>query len=209
MSQRIRDIVGYSAVNDRLGDRIDDFVKCHHDGFNDYKSIMDFIGALDVPTDYKVRSKACIIHEQIKARLIQRFFNEPDVTIGEWRGVFGLQFEDEFLIRVKKFLKGGSISNYPTPQHKTIMKQGVLEGFPDKPTFIISGYLPDRTLTEIVGVYLACWSADGLQWFKKIGGDGFEQGIIEFEGTPLQPTGTTRVRVRATGSNTKTGTANE
>lgn len=187
---------------------MDRFKTCIQEAFKDYLAIIQFAMSLGRPVDYKIRTRAGIIHEQIKARLLDEFKNDSTIEMNEWKGIFALKFDNEIFVRVKKFTKGGNISNFPTTQHKQFLKQFLIEGFPDQPTFIFSGYEPNKSWTDITGVYLACWSADGLEWLCKIGESSIEQMPIEFP-IPKTATGEKRVRVsRKSKPDTKTGTDN-
>lgn len=191
-----------SALDGRL-DRIKD---CFYSGFSDYTKIMNSVLEQGAPVSYKIRTKASIVHEQVKGRLMQEFSGDDSITIDEWKGIFALKFSDDIFLRIKKLSKGGSIASYATKQHRQFLKQQQIEGFPETPTFVVAGYMTDSIWSDITGVYLACWAGNGLQWFYKIGEAGIEQGSLDFtKSEPIVPT--KRVKVSASKSS-KTGTGN-
>ncbi|MBK7884873.1 MAG: hypothetical protein IPJ81_14635 [Chitinophagaceae bacterium] len=61
------------------------------------------------------------------------------------------------------------------------MKQGQIDGFPAKPTFLFAGYIPDKTWSAIKGIYVACWQNDTLEWVDEFGKYTAEQAILDFD----------------------------
>lgn len=72
----------------------------------------------------------------------------------------------------------------------------VSSGVPDKPTFVIGGYIPNSTYTELKGIYLGCWGPDGLEWFTKVGEYVVEQAKLVFpEFAEVQTKKRTKIKV--------------
>lgn len=193
----MRQIKSYQEFSETLGqDNIDIIMTEFQQGFLDSVKVVDYGNQLGVPVEYEMRTKASLAHDHIKARLRERFSNSDFIEMNKWNGVFGLKFGDDFFCRIKKFLRGGEVSAILTSQQDAFNKQQSITGFPDKPTFITIGYYANLPWTEIVGVYAACWSANGLEWFNKLGGEGFIQLSLQFPQTGTPKTGTKRVKVK-------------
>jgi hypothetical protein len=61
------------------------------------------------------------------------------------------------------------------------MQQLQIEGFPEKPTFLFAGYIPDKSWSTIKGVYVACWIGKVLEWVDEFGKYSTEQTTIDFD----------------------------
>jgi hypothetical protein len=193
MARKIR---SFQESYDILKPYIENYVECVRKAFADFIQINQFKNTLDVYTEFEIRTRANIIHDFVCARLAQTFGSTPEIEVGKWNQVFALKFGELLFLRNKKFKKEGSVSNYATPSHKSFLKQGVIEGMPDEPTFIIGGYVPNHTYTELKGIYLGCWSADGLEWFNKVGEYVVEQGRIVFPEFIEEPVTKKRTKVK-------------
>lgn len=157
-------------------------VKVIRAGFQDWIQIRSFVNMLEgVVVDYKPRTKAGIIHEHIKKYSKRTFEQIDDIVLGEFNGVFGLVVKNELFIRFKKMDKGFSVNSYFTLQHKKYLAQAQIEGFPETPTFLFAGYIPDRTWSEILGVYVACWVNDRLEWVDEFGNYSSQQAYFDFD----------------------------
>lgn len=202
----MREIKSYDDFVTTLGkDNIDIILEEFKQGFLDSVKVIDYGNQLGLPVEYEMRTKATLAHDHIKARLKERYKESSFVEMKKFNGVFGLRFGDDYLCRIKKFLRGGEVSAILTTQQDSFNKQRLLSGFPDKPTFITIGYYANLPWTEIVGVYAACWSANGLEWFNKLGGEGFIQLSIQFPQTVTTKTGTGLVKIKE-GKQKKIGT---
>lgn len=106
-----------------------------------------------------------------------------------------------------------SVRSLYTHQHTTYMKQGQIEGFPEKPTFLFAGYIPDRTWSTIKGIYVACWINDTLEWVDEFGKYTAEQAVLDFDQKESKTIDEIEKRIRlkrgSKGGETKTGTDNE
>jgi hypothetical protein len=203
----MRQIINFNEVQEIIGEeRMDKVVKCFYGGFEDCAKMLDFANSLGSPADYQKRSKASIIHEQIRARLSFEFQGVGGIEVNEWNGIFGLNFNNEFLCRVKKFSKGAVVSVIKTDQQKDFQKQLMIDGFPDQPTFITMGYFVNKAWTELLGVYFSCWSADGLEWFHKVGGAGFQQLTIQYPKPVIVEPATRRAKGKKKDQQKGTGT---
>jgi hypothetical protein len=129
---------------------------------------------------YKPRTKANMISDHIETYITDSFSEIPNVTAGVFNDVFGLNVSNEFFIRFKKMDKLFKTGNVNTTQQKEMQKQHQIIGFPDNPTFVFAGYIPDVTWTNVIGYYLACWDGKTLEWFDEFGNSSFEQFAIEF-----------------------------
>lgn len=205
----MREIRSYEKAYSKVKNHIEKFADCVRNGFDDFKKVNEFKNtSLDLMVDLEIGTRSSFIHDCIKARLNEAFKNEDGITVGKWNQIFAVQFDDSLFVRVKKFKGRGNVSSYSTKQHRAFMKQAVIDGIPDEHTFIFAGYIPNKTWTELVGIYLACWSADGLEWFNKVGEYVVEQAKIVFT-EPVQTTSKKRVRVKPSkDSDKKTGTDN-
>lgn len=204
----MRPIRSFLDFKERVGEEnLSKLTESFHLGFGDSVRVINFGSGLDVPVQYEMRSKACLAHDHIKSRVDNIFKDDNSVEIKKWNGIFGIKLGDDFLMRIKKFLKGGEVSCIMTFQQKSFNNQRLIKGFPDYPTFITLGYYPNQTWTGILGVYAACWTANGLLWFNKIGGgnEGFTQLEIEFP-KPVDSTPTKRRVLPKEDPEKKTGT---
>lgn len=148
--------------------------------FNSFLEVKDFANSRQI-IDFEKRTKAGIVHDHIKANIIENFAEEPNIRIGYFRRVFGIIINDELFIRFKKMDRNFKISNVLTPQHKRYMKQLDINGFPEQPTFLFAGYVPDENWLGVKGIYLACWNGELLEWLDEAGDYSFEQMTIKFE----------------------------
>lgn len=115
-------------------------------------------------------------------------------------------------IRFKKMDKEYSVRNLNTRQHLKYMKQSSIEGFPEKPTFLFAGYIPDRTWSNIKGIYIACWIGSVLEWVDEFGRYSTEQAVIDFDVENKDVFKEIEKRIKLKGGkkgDTKTGTNNE
>jgi hypothetical protein len=175
-----RKILTFEEAYDIISPYLESYLQCVRKGFADYIRINEFKNSLDVYSDFAIRTRAGIIHDRICGHITDKFREEANLIVGEWNQVFAIKFADLIFLRNKKFRHDGKVSNYYTPQHKAFLRQAIIDGFPNEPTFIIGGYIPNDTYTDLKGIYLGCWSADGLEWFTKIGEYVVEQARLVF-----------------------------
>jgi hypothetical protein len=121
--------------------------------------------------------------------------------------------QDELFIRFKKMDSTYSVKSLYTNQHTTYMKQGQIEGFPEKPTFLFAGYIPDATWSSIKGIYVACWISDTLEWVDEFGKYTAEQAVLDFDQKENKAIDEIEKRISlkrgSKGGETRTGTDNE
>lgn len=134
-----------------------------------------------LPIEFKPRTKACIIHDMIRANTLERFSHRDDVQVGEFNKVFGPNIRDELFVRFKKMNKEFGVTSILTKQHKNYLAQQRIVGFPEEPTFLFAGYIPNEAWTDIIGIYLACWNGDVLEWYDEAGKFSYEQLSLDFE----------------------------
>lgn len=158
--------------------------QCIRKGFEDWLLIREFANSLEQGmVEYHARTKANIIHEHIRKYIISGLKDKPEIKIDTFNGVFGLIIANELFIRFKKMDSGYDIRNIPTKQHLEFKAQGNIQGFPEHPTFLFAGYIPDLTWSKITGIYLACWINDTLEWVDDVGRLSLEQGILPLDAT--------------------------
>jgi hypothetical protein len=151
-------------------------------GFSDWLKIRELTNSFDGgPVNYKPRTKAGIIHDNIEKYVRSQFTGQEGIVVDDFNGVFGMVLQDSLFIRFKKMDSTYSVRSLYTNQHKRYLKQGQIEGFPDKPTFLFAGYIPDKTWSAIKGIYVACWQNDTLEWVDEFGKYTAEQAILNFE----------------------------
>lgn len=205
-----RNIISLEEASAILEPHYSNIVSSIVNGFDDYLKINDFAsGLVGGPITYEGRTKGSLIHDHIKQHISTKYGESTLIEAKKWNNIFALKVKDDFLIRFKKLDKHKKIANYQTVQHIKFMAQSLIEGFPDEPTFLFAGYIPDRTWTIIKGVYIACWNGNSIEWFDEIGKYCVQQLNI-FEQLPSEEQ-RTNLRVRLKGENkeqpdTKTGT---
>jgi hypothetical protein len=181
-------------------------------GFGDWLKIREYANTFaGGPVNYKPRTKAGIIHDHIEKYIRFAFAEKEGVIVDDYKGVFGINLQDELFIRFKKMDKEYSVRNYPTSQHSKYMKQSQIEGFPEKPTLLFAGYIPDRSWSNIKGVYVACWIGNVLEWVDEFGKYSTEQTAIEFDADNKDIFKEIEKRIKLKGGrkgDTKTGTDN-
>ena len=108
--------------------------------------------------------------------------------------------------------KDYSVTSFYTSQHGKYMKQSQIEGFPEKPTFLFAGYIPDKTWSNIKGIYIACWIGNTLEWVDEFGKYSTEQTVIDFNIDKKDVFKEIEKRIKLKGGkkgDSKTGTKNE
>jgi hypothetical protein len=183
-------------------------------GFNDWLKIREYASTLDGgPVNYKSRTKAGIIHDHIEKYVRGQFSDRENIIVDDFNGVFGMVIQEELFIRFKKMDSTYSVKSLYTNQHTTYMKQGQIEGFPEKPTFLFAGYIPDVTWSSIKGIYVACWINDTLEWVDEFGKYTAEQAVLDFDQKENKTIDEIEKRINlkrgSQGGETRTGTDNE
>jgi hypothetical protein len=159
-----------------------DLVLSIQNGFEDWLKIREHANTFEGgAVNYKPRTKAGIIHDHIEKFVRTTFEGKEGILVDNFKGVFGINLHDELFIRFKKMDKEYSVRSFHTNQHSKYMKQFQIEGFPDKPTFLFAGYIPDKTWSSIKGIYLACWIGNVLEWVDEFGKYSTEQTVITFD----------------------------
>jgi len=159
-----------------------ELVSTIQNAFADWLQLRSFSNALDGgPVNYKSRTKAGIIHDHIEKFVRATFSGRDSIAIDDYKGVFGMVVGDELFIRFKKMDQTYSIRNLDTDQHVQYMQQGQIDGFPEQPTFLFAGYIPDSTWSNIKGIYVACWIGNTLEWVDEFGKYSAEQAVLDFD----------------------------
>lgn len=183
-------------------------------GFGDWLKIREHSGTFDGgPVNYKPRTKAGIIHDHTEKYVRGHFSGREGIVVADFNGVFGMVLRDELFIRFKKMDSTYSVRSLYTHQHTEYMKQGQIDGFPQKPTFLFAGYIPDKTWSVIKGIYVACWISDTLEWVDEFGKYAAEQAILDFDQKENKAISQIEKRIKLKGRSKdgeeKTGTDNE
>lgn len=100
---------------------------------------------------------------------MESFKEHPNVRVDKVRQLITVNVDDKVIIRQKNFRGKGRVSSQQTKQHKNYLGQLEIEGLPVSATYIIGGYLLDRTGTNNLGVYFACYNGTQLERFAKLG----------------------------------------
>jgi len=181
-------------------------------GFDDWTKIREHANTFGGgPINYKPRTKAGIIHDHIEKYIRSTFAEKEGVIVDDYKGVFGINLQDELFIRFKKMDEEYSVRSFQTSQHSKYMKQAQIEGFPERPTLLFAGYIPDKSWSSIKGIYIACWLGNILQWVDESGKYSAEQTIIDFDGDEKDVFKEIKKRIKLKGGrkgDTKTGTDN-
>lgn len=115
--------------------------------------------------ELKARTKASVIHNLIIERIREAFEDVPNVTVKEYRGVFGLHFRNQLFIRFNKFNSRLEPSQARTKQRQRFEnQQTVIPGFPRKPLFLYAGYTFTPTMTGISSINISCRIKGSQEW---------------------------------------------
>lgn len=155
-------------------------VNCVRSSFDDFVKFKELFDDQVGFVQFQKRTKGSVIHDIICARVTSTFSENPDVTIGIFNKVFGMVLNDKIFLRFKKMDRSFRVSSVKTKQHRKFMNQHQIDGFPETPTFVFAGYIPNSTWTELDGVYLACWNGDILEWYDEAGNYSYEQTSFDF-----------------------------
>ena len=151
--------------------------------FRQQIEIKDFIYQNQGFFELKPRTKANIISDFIQTNITNSFSDTEGVTAGVFNDVFGLNIGNELFVRFKKMDKAFKTGNVSTTQQQNFQTQKCILGFPDQPTFVFAGYIPDSTWLNVTGFYIACWDGKTLEWFDEFGNSSYEQFEIKFDPT--------------------------
>lgn len=195
----------------RIHHQLVEAIQC---AFSDWLRLREFSSTLDGgPVNYKPRTKAGIIHDHIEKFVRANFTGRDGVIVDDFNGIFGMIVQDDLFIRFKKMDSTYSVRSLYTRQHTKYMKQGQIEGFPEKPTFLFAGYIPDKTWSVIKGIYVACWIGDTLEWVDEFGKYSAELAVLDFDAKENNVITEIEKRVKLKGGRKKggrrTGTDNE
>lgn len=163
-----RNILTFEEANQILAPHYPKIAKSILEGFEDFQKTSICISERIGFFQSKTRTKACLIHDLISNRIKLNFLGEDKIEVGEWNGIFGLKISENILIRFKKLNEDYSSSSLPTKQSRAYLKQLPIEGFPDEPTFLFAGYIPDKSWTGVKGLYITCWNGNENVWVNNI-----------------------------------------
>jgi hypothetical protein len=190
-----------------------DLITCIRSGFDDWLELRQYAnGMAGGPVNYKPRTKAGIIHDHIEKYVRGQFAGKEGIEVDDYNGIFGMVVQNELFLRFKKMDSTYSVRNLYTFQHGKYLKQGQIEGFPETPTFLFVGYIPDHTWSLIKGIYIACWLGDTLEWVDEFGKYSAEAAVLDFDAKENEAIKGIEKRIkpkRGRKGDTKTGTDNE
>lgn len=192
---KMRELLKKEEVDTLIEKYYPKIVSAIRKGFDDYLDVIRYRSGKGEMVDYSARTIASIIHDNIRMSISRLFADEPNVMTKDLNGIFGLILEGKLLIRFKKFNEDFSTSNIPTRQTISFDNQESIEGFPEIPTFLYSGYIHDGTWSSIKNIYLICREGNINRWVKDLGETSIQQNTLEFEVTE-QKTDTPRVRAK-------------
>lgn len=175
-----RRIISLETAYEALEPYLPDIVKCIREGFQDYLRLQRFVETQLKLHYTKVRTRACIVHENISAHFARRFRLHPHIQAGEWNGIFGLKIGEMLFLRVKKLNNDYSMTTSGTKQAQDYLKQLPIPGFPDAPTLLVAGYIPDPTWAYIQNICITCWQGETLHWIFDVEHYGAEQIALPF-----------------------------
>lgn len=178
-----RTMLSLADYKENLGDVHSKLTSIINLSFEDWNKIQQFSNSLSIGSViYKSRTKAGIVHDHICHRVQAEFFENVDIKVGEFNGVFGFLYKEMFFIRFKKMnSKTFNLSNVNTTQNsKYLYQASSIPGLPDKPTILYVGYTLDNTSSTIQGIYTACWDGSQLMWVDEHGVGSMEQVSFDF-----------------------------
>ncbi|MCH2042620.1 MAG: hypothetical protein MK212_00645 [Saprospiraceae bacterium] len=175
-----RKILSLESAHNILEPYLEDLVASIRNGFEDYLKISQYAQSFENKISYKVRTKASIIHEHISGHLSANFQKYPDVTAKEWNNIFGLKIKNDLFLRVKKLNPDYSITSYMTKQAKDYLRQLSIPGFPEEPTLLIAGYIPEYNWSGIRDICITCWDGEHLRWIFDVEQYAAEQIELPF-----------------------------
>jgi hypothetical protein len=142
--------------------------KVVHSGFGDFQLMVGTAGQIGLRTNLKIRTSASLIHDFIRTRAREEFYNDNTVRADEFNGMFGLLISNRMFIRFKKLKRDLQSSNVKTGQVKQFDKQQLeLPGIAGL-TFLTAGYVPNETWTAIDNIFLTCRLKGQTVWYKDL-----------------------------------------
>ncbi len=191
----MRTILNQSEAKQIFDPYVDRMVAAFQEAFNTLQYMLNAANENGPFKEYSATAKATMLHDLIKNSIREAFPNcteHQTVTVNK---IFGLRI-GELFIRFKKFNLDFSVAGIPTKQFRKYEKQMPITGFPKNPTLLIAGYIPNKTWTQISGIYLACRVGGGAEWVEPLlNKTNAAQTVFPFAADP-QPTGTPRIKVK-------------
>lgn len=201
----MRKILTLKETDEILIDYYPTIVKAIGEGFNDYLDLLNCIVQKGHMVDFRPRTIASIVNDFVKGRIKDNFYGVPGVVAKDFNEVFGLFIDNKLFIRFKKINPDFSTSNIPTKQTIDFINQQQISGFPDKPTFLFAGYMPDASWSILTNIYLLCKEGERIIWLKDLNDIRIEQRFLDFTET-VETLQTKRVKVKSTPNQTGTNT---
>lgn len=204
----MRKILTLDEAKQSFGPHAEKIVDAFQEAFDNYQQIIVSSSQTVGYIEYTRRSKATLLHDLIKNSIEKAFQDTEGVVTGTWNRIFGLKIGEDVFIRFKKFNEDYSVAGIPTKQFKKYERQLHIFGLPEEPTFLVAGYIPNRTWTQIEGIFIVCRVGGQTQWVEPLmNGKGMVQMTL-FPYTEVEQEYTeSRVKLKtAVETETKTGT---
>jgi hypothetical protein len=158
--------------------------------FDDYTRALNGISSIGIRTDFKSRTAANFVHDLIASHARLAFFDDSEVKVGEFNGIFGLVIKGKIFVRFKKLNSDMKTANVPTEQAEQFNKQQLeLPGL-GRLTLLTAGYVLDRTGTAIRNIYLTCRRGNEIIWHRDLRGESQSGSMFAPQVGPINPVGT-------------------
>lgn len=180
MKRHLRTLEEYKSS---LGDIHERMVSSIQNSVADWRKIQDFSNELGIgAVNYKPRTKAAVIHDHIAHHIYKEFYNDDNIRVDDFNGVFGFLYKDKFFIRFKKMDPHKfTTANVATKQNTRYTYQNpTILGLPESPTILYAGYSLDKTGDNILGIYLVCRDGDNIEWVDEYGVYDSQQVSFDF-----------------------------
>lgn len=166
----MRNVLQFQEVNELLHGYYKPVMNIMDEAIQDCNKLYSLF-ADNSPTIFKGRTKGSFINDRLKQRMQDFFYNDSNIRIVEYRGIFGVIVCEKIFIRFNKMDAHFSTAiNKKTKQTQKFMRQAEINGFPAHVTLIWGGYNPDSSWSFINGYYLVCFNS-GVEWHYDMGRD--------------------------------------
>lgn len=118
--------------------------------------------------EHSDRSAASLIHDHMCFEAERLLAGQEDVRALDVRSLKLWLIGDQVVIRLKKMDEEGRARNLQTRQQRDFDLHRTLPGVPPAPTRVTLGYFPDRTMTEVIRVQVACPIGREIAWCAAI-----------------------------------------
>lgn len=158
----MRTILSYEEADQILNPLYSTLTESVTDAMKDYNLCLDFASRnLSLPQKFVPATKSILIWNFIINHVREKFSENPSIKPHIHKRVFGLLIHNSIFIRFKKIDKKGNSFNIETNNSKSLNSQGELDSFPEKPTILKFGWIPDKSNTLINDINIICNKTDG------------------------------------------------